>query len=159
MELLLTAPVRDWELIVGKWLGGLFFMLTLIAVTLIFPIILNSLVTPGIDQKLMMSCYLGLILVSAAFLALGVGASSLFSNQIAAFFITLGLFIFLWWLIGIPSQIIGSGNAFFDYLNMRAHFDAMNTGTINLSAIVYYLSLIALGLFTGTAAVEVRRWN
>ena len=47
MELLLTAPVRDWELIVGKWLGGFLFMLTIIAVTLIYPIILNSLETPG----------------------------------------------------------------------------------------------------------------
>jgi len=159
MELLLTAPVRDWELIVGKWLGGFFFMLTLIAVTLIYPLILNSVETPGIDQKLMMSAYLGIILVSAAFLALGVGASSLFSNQIAAFFITLGLLIFLWWLIGIPAQILKSGSDLFSYLDMRAHFDSMNTGTINLSDVVYYLSLIALGLFTGTAAVEARRWS
>jgi ABC-2 type transport system permease protein len=159
IELLLTAPVRDWELIVGKWLGGFFYMLTLIAVTLIFPLVLNSLETPGIDQKLMMSAYLGLILVTAAFLALGVGASSLFSNQIAAFFITLGLFILLWWLIGIPSQIIGTGNDLFNYLDMRGHFNSMNTGVINLSDIVYYLSLIALGLFTGTAAVEARRWS
>src|SRR5664279_5358165 len=82
IELLLTAPVRDWELIVGKWLGGFFYMLTLIAVTLIFPLILNSMETPGIDQKVMMSAYLGIILLSATFIALGVGASSLFTNQI-----------------------------------------------------------------------------
>src|ERR1700690_2875093 len=160
MELLLTAPVRDWELIVGKWLGGFFYMLTLIAVTLIYPLILNSLETPGIDQKQMMTAYLGLILVSGAFLALGVGASSLFSNQIAAFFITLGLFIFLWWLVGIPSQVLTTGSDLFSYLDMKAHFyNSMNTGVINLSDLAYYLSLIALGLFTGTAAVEARRWS
>lgn len=160
MELLLTAPVRDWELIVGKWLGGFLFILTIIAVTLIYPIILNSLETPGIDQSQMMTAYLGLILVSASFLALGVGASSLFTNQIAAFFITLGLFVFLWWLIGFPAQYVGAGSDIFSYLDMKAHFyNSMNTGVINLSDLAYYLSLIALGLFTGTAAVEARRWS
>ncbi len=160
MELLLTAPVRDWELIIGKWLGGFLFILTVIAVTLIYPLILNSLETPGIDQAQMMTAYLGLILVSAAFLALGVGASALFSNQIAAFFVTLGLFIFLWWLVGFPAQYVTAGADIFSYLDMKAHFyNSMNTGVINLSDLTYYLSLIALGLFTGTAAVEARRWS
>src|SRR5512146_2623769 len=85
MELLLTAPVRDWELIVGKWLGGFLFMLTIIAASLIYPLILNSLESPGIDQPQMMLSYLGIILIAAAFLALGVGVSAIFTNQIAAF--------------------------------------------------------------------------
>src|SRR5512146_588214 len=89
LELLLTAPVRDFELVTGKWLGGLLFMLTILAVTLVYPLILNSLVTPGIDQKLAISSYLGLALVMASFLALGVGISAVFTNQIAAFFVTL----------------------------------------------------------------------
>jgi ABC-2 type transport system permease protein len=107
----------------------------------------------------MMSAYLGIILLSAAFIALGVGASSLFTNQIAAFFITLGVFILLWWLIGIPAQILSTGADIFSYLDMTAHFNSMNSGVINLSDVVYYLSLVALGLFTGTAAVEARRWS
>ena len=57
----------------------------------------------------MMVAYLGLILVSGAFLALGVGASAIFTNQIAAFFVTLGLFILLWWLIGFPAQYVTGG--------------------------------------------------
>jgi ABC-2 type transport system permease protein len=160
MELLLTAPVRDWELIIGKWLGCFLFILTVIAVTLIYPLILNSLESPGLDQSQMMTAYLGLILVSGAFLALGVGASALFSNQIAAFFVTLGLFIFLWWLVGFPAQYVTAGGDIFSYLDMKSHFyDSMNTGVIKLSDITYYLSLIALGLFAGTAAVEARRWS
>src|SRR5215470_11424919 len=77
LELLLTAPVRDFELVAGKWLGGMLFILSVLAVTLIFPIILNGivigkftllspLVTPGIDRELMLSSYLGVILVAAA---------------------------------------------------------------------------------------------
>jgi ABC-2 type transport system permease protein len=159
MELLLTAPVRDWELVIGKWLGAFLYMLTLIGVSLIYPFILNFYVSPGIDQPLMMSAYLGLILVSAAFLALGVGMSALFTNQIAAFFATLAILLVLWWLIGFPAQYVTAGGSFFSYLDLRSHFDALNAGTINLSDIVYPLSLTALGLFIGTSAVEVRRWS
>jgi ABC-2 type transport system permease protein len=159
MELLLTAPVRDWELVTGKWLGAFLYVLTLIGVSLIYPLILNFYVSPGIDQRLMMSAYLGLILVSAAFLALGVGMSALFTNQIAAFFATLVILLLLWWLIGFPAQYVTAGSNFFTYLDLRSHFNALNGGTINLSDIIYPLSLTALGLFIGTSAVETRRWS
>jgi len=161
LELLLTAPVRDFELVAGKWLGGLLFMLTILAVTLVYPLILNNLVTPGIDQQLVISSYLGVILVTASFLALGVGISAVFTNQIAAFFVTLSTFVFLWWLIGFPAQVLqGTASEIFRYLDMKTHFyDALNIGNIKLSDLVYFFSLIALGLFTGTTAVEVRRWR
>jgi ABC-2 type transport system permease protein len=160
MELLLTAPIRDWELIVGKWLGAFLFLLSVLSITLIFPIILNSLVTPGLDQRQVLTAYLGVILLTAAFLGIGVGISAMFSNQIAAFFVTLGTLIFLWWLIGFPADILPVGSAVFRYLDMKTHFyDSLNTGIINLSDIVYYLSLTVLGLFIGTTAVEMRRWR
>ncbi len=160
MELLLTAPVRDWELVVGKWLGGFLFMCTLIAVTIIYAFVLNSLITPGLDQLQILAQYLGLILVAGAFLALGVGISAMFSNQIAAFFATLGLFVFLWWLIGFPAQYVTAGAPIFTYLDMGSHFNNhLNTGVVALSDLAYYLSLIALGLFGGTVAVEARRWS
>jgi ABC-2 type transport system permease protein len=160
MELLLTAPVRDWELIVGKWLGGLLYMLTLIGSTLVFAFILNALETPGIDQQQLMTSYLGLILVTAALLALGVGISAMFNNQLAAFFVALGIFVFLWWLVGFPANYVSAGSDLFSYLDMKAHFyDSMNQGVINLSDLAYFFSLIALGLFAGSTAVEVRRWG
>lgn len=160
MELLLTAPVRDWELVVGKWLGGLLYMLTLMAATLVYAFVLNALETPGLDQSQLMTSYLGLILVTASLLAIGVGVSSMFSNQIAAFFVTLAVFVFLWWLVGFPASYVGAGGEFFSYLDMKTHFyDSLNQGVINLSDIVYFISLIALGLFAGSTAVEVRRWG
>jgi ABC-2 type transport system permease protein len=161
LELLLTAPVRDFELVAGKWLGGFLFVLTILAITLVYPLILNGLVTPGIDQQLVISSYLGVILVTAAFLALGVGISAVFTNQVAAFFITLSTFVFLWWLIGFPAQVLqGTASEVFRYLDMKTHFyDALNVGSIKLSDLVYFFSLIALGLFMGTTAVEVRRWR
>ncbi len=160
LELLLTAPVRDFELVAGKWLGAFLFVLTLAAFTLVFPIILDNYVEPGIDLKMLLSAYLGVTLVSAALLALGVGISALFTNQFAAFFTTLGLFFFLWFMISIPANVLSTGGDVFNYLSLSTHFsDTMNRGTINLGDIVYYLSLTALGLFTGTTAIEIRRWR
>ena len=161
LELLLTAPIRDFELVVGKWLSALLFILTILAITLIFPIILHfMLVSPGIDQKLFLSAYLGVILVAGAFLALGVGISAIFTNQFAAFFVTFGLFFFLWFLVSLPANLLPSGGDALNYLNMSSHFnEGFNAGNINLSDIVYYISLIALGLFVGTTAIEVRRWR
>ena len=162
LELLLTAPVTDFELVAGKWLGGFLFILTILAVTLIYPLILHFvLVSPGIDQQLVISSYLGVILVAASFLALGVGISAVFTNQVAAFFVTLSVFVFLWWLLGFPAQLLqGSGGEVFQYLSMQSHFyDSLNVGNIKLSDLVYFFSLIALGLFIGTTAIESRRWR
>jgi ABC-2 type transport system permease protein len=159
MELLLTAPVRDWELILGKWLGAFLFVLMVIAITLIFPLLLNNMISEGLDQRQVLSSYLGVILVAGAFLAIGVGISALFSNQIAAFFVTFMTLLVLWWLIGFPAQYFPVGGDVFNYLNMGGHFDAMNMGTIKLSDLVFPLSLTLLGLFVGTTAVEMRRWR
>ncbi len=160
LELLLTAPVRDFELIAGKWLGAFLFVLTLSAFTLIFPIIINNYVDPGIDLKTMLASYLGVILVSAALLSLGVGISAVFTNQFAAFFVTLGIFFFLWFMVSLPASYLQQGGDVFNYFSLSNHFSqTMNNGTINLGDIVYYLSLTALGLFIGTTAIEIRRWR
>lgn len=161
MELLLTAPLRDYELVVGKWLGALLFILLLVALTLVFPIILNAMTENGIDQVLLISNYLGVILVAAALLAIGVGVSALFSNQIAAFFTTLALFIVLWWLISAPANVMPlGGGEIFKYLSISGQFsENFIRGSVSPSSIIYFLSVTALGLFVGSTAVEIRRWR
>ncbi len=160
MELLLTAPIRDSELIIGKWLGALFFILSILALLLIYPIILNFfIVDPGIDQMLMLSSFLGMILLASTFLALGIGISAMFSNQIAAFFVTLFLFLGLWFLAGVPAFFITSGADFFRFLQFGTHYETIIGGTLNVSDVLYFVTLTVLGLFVGTTAVEMRRWN
>ena len=160
IELLLTAPIKDWELVVGKWLGGFLFMLTIIALTWLYPIFLNQIVSPGIDQGPLVTGYLGIVLIIAALVAVGVAISSLFSNQIAAFFLTLGVYLFFW-LISTPSQAMGgSGAELLSYLSLSDHFyDTLYRGIIDLRDIVYYLSVTALALFLGSVLVETRRWR
>jgi ABC-2 type transport system permease protein len=160
MELLLTAPVRDWELVVGKWLGGFLFMVTIIALTWLYPIFMNMIVDPGIDQGPLVSGYLGIILIVSALVAIGVAISALFSNQIAVFFLTLGIFL-VFWLIGLPTQSMGAGAGadLLRYLDFSEHFNNAMRGIIDTSDIVYYLSITALALFLGSVLVESRRWR
>jgi len=160
MELLLTAPVRDGELIVGKWLGGYLFILTIILVTWIYPIVLNQLIQPGLDQGLLLTGYLGLVLVSSAFVSIGVVASSLFSNQIAAFFTTLGILLLLW-MISYPAQALGStGGELLRYLDLSEHlYNTFYQGIIEMQDVIYYISVTGLALFLGSISVQVRRWS
>jgi ABC-2 type transport system permease protein len=160
MELLLTAPVRDWELIVGKWLGAFMYMLSLLALTLIFPLILNLMVDPGIDQGILLSGYIGLILMVASLMAIGVFISTLFSNQVVVFFISLAVVLVLWFVIRPISQDSSTtGSQVLTYSNFINHFLNFYQGTVDVSDIVYYLSLTSLALFLGTVSIEIRRWR
>ena len=159
IELLLTAPVRDWELVTGKWLGGFLFLMTLLVVTLVYPVILNFIVTPGIDMPLLLSGYLGLILFCSALVAVGVTISSFFSNQVATFFLTLAIFLFLW-IIGFLGQVSPAGSEVLTYLDLRAHYtETFLAGIVDMRDIVYYLSLTVLSLFLGSIFTEARRWR
>jgi ABC-2 type transport system permease protein len=157
MELLLTAPIRDWELVVGKWLGSFFFMLLILATTWIYPFILDLMTDPGIDQGVLVSAYVGLIFMVASMLAMGVLISSLFKNQVPAFFTTLGLLLFLWILGGFAGS---GGSPVTRYLSFLGHFyDNLFRGVLHLTDLIYYLSLTIMALFLGTQAVEARRWR
>jgi ABC-2 type transport system permease protein len=159
IELLLTAPLRDWDVVVGKWLGAFFFMLTLLAITWIYPIVLNMMTTPGIDQGLLVSGYLGVILLIASLLAIGVAISSLFSNQVVAFFVGLGVALVLILVQPSSSGSVGTWSDIVTYINYLDHFNNFYQGVIDLKDVVYYLSVTALGLFAGSMFVESRRWR
>jgi ABC-2 type transport system permease protein len=163
IELLLTAPVRDWELVVGKWLGGFMLVLTIVAITAVYPLFLAQFVQPGIDIGPGLSGYLGIVLLSASLVAIGVLISSLFSSQIAAFATTMGIMIFIWWIIGPIAQVAGQAAKsaeLINYLDFQQHFFTnLVRGVIDLADIVYYLSVTALALVLGSVSVEMRRWR
>jgi len=160
IELLMTSPIRDFEIILGKWLGGFLFLVTVLLITWIFPVILNQLVSPGIDQGVLVTSYLGLILMSAAFVAIGVAISSFFNNQIVSFFLTLGVLL-AFWMIGFPAEAGGvSGGGILKYLDLGSHFfDTFFVGIIDIKDVIYFLSLTVLSLFLGITSIESRRWR
>ncbi len=159
IELLLTAPVRDAAIIVGKWLGSFLFVAVLILLTLLYPLALNQLVQPGIDWGQVASGFTGLLLMAAALTALGTAISALFSNQIAAAIASLAVFLALW-LIGYPASAGGGASSVWQYLDFSSHFyDTLARGIFDTRDIIYYLSVTALGLFLGTVILEMRRWR
>jgi ABC-2 type transport system permease protein len=160
LEFLLTAPVRDWELIVGKWLGAFLFFLITLAVTLVFPLILNFMVKPGIDLGATLTGYLGLILLASAMVAIGIAISSLLTNQIAALFGTLGVIIIFWVLSGVSQALSGTGAEILLNMSLTTHlYDSFLAGILSLKDILYYISFTVFALFIGKTAIEIRRWG
>lgn len=160
IELLLTAPVREWELVVGKWLAAFGFVTVLLATTAIYALILSRLTTPGLDLGALLATYLGLFLLVGALLAIGVFVSSLFSNQIAAFFAIIGASLVIW-IIDAPWQnAAGPMATFMRYLSLPTHiYDNFFSGVVDLNDIVYFVSVMVLFLFLAARTVESRRWR
>jgi ABC-2 type transport system permease protein len=159
IELLLTAPIRDWEVVVGKWLGSLLFMGVILAFTWIYPLILNRMTSPGIDQGVLVSAYLGLILLLATMLAIGVMVSALFKNPVAAFFAALALLLALW-IVGSLGSGAGVGSQVASNLSLVDHYyNNLYRGIISTPDVVYFISLTILALALGSQIVESRRWR
>jgi ABC-2 type transport system permease protein len=159
IELLLTAPVRDWEVVVGKFLAAWAIVSLLIVVTLIYPFILTARGNP--DQGVMMLSYLGLWLLSGAMLSVGVLASSLTQYQLVAFVLGLGGLLVLWLAdVGqdlITAPIVGD---VLSNLTIREHYYLrMLLGIIDWSDIAYFVGLTALCLFLAAQRLQMRRWS
>lgn len=160
VELLLTAPAKDWEIVVGKWLGAYLFMVSVIGSTLVFPLILNNAAVPGIDQGLMSASYLAMALIAAAYCAIGLLISAMFNNVVASFLLTMGSFVFLWFLMPFFSQF-SRGRTFLvlDYLNFQQHFSGIASGTVGTVDLVFFGSIVAFCLMIASVLLESRRWR
>jgi ABC-2 type transport system permease protein len=159
IELLLTAPLRDWELVLGKWLGAMGFIGLLLALTWIYPVVLHRMTTPGIDQGVLLSAYLGVLLMVSAIVGIGVMVSALFRNSLAAGFVTLALILVLWVIGGLAGASSGA-NEVVRYLSFGDHlFDNLFQGVVDLGDVLYYVSLTVLSLFVGSQIVESKRWR
>lgn len=157
MELLLTSPVRDGEVVLGKYLASLGVFLALVGLTLAFPLVLLRLGNPDLGPLL--SGYLGYVLLGAAMLAIGVFASSVTQNQIVAAVLGIGINLILW-VSGDLGDTVGEGlRAVVQYLPLFAHYTDMVRGIIDTKDIIYLLSVIVLFLFLSTRMVEARRWK
>ena len=157
MELLLTAPVRDYEVVVAKFLSSFVILSATVALTLFYVILLSYYSTPDLGPIL--SGYLGFMLYGSAALAIGLLASSLTGNQIVAAVVGFGI-ILLFTVIDRVSEILGGTVAdVLEQLSLTFHFDAFARGVIDTSDIIYYLILTVVFLFFTTRSLESRRWR
>jgi len=157
IELLLTSPVSDWQIIVGKFLGAMTLYALMLAVTVIHIALLFAFGSP--EWKPIASAYLGLLLLGGCFVSLGLLFSSLTRNQIVAGVITLVVFLMLWvvdWMTSFSSPGLG---AVLNYLSITSHLDDFTKGVIDTKHVIYYLSFITFGLFLTSKAVDSERWR
>jgi ABC-2 type transport system permease protein len=157
LEILLTAPVRDWEVVVGKYLAAMGMFGVMLACTLYFPFILWRVGgTP--DWGPIMTGYLGLILLTSAMMAIGTMTSAVTENQIVAAVLGFGILLLLW-LIEAAGNIATGSATVLSYLSMPAHYNDFARGAINLEDVVYYVSVTIGALFIATRMLETRRYR
>jgi ABC-2 type transport system permease protein len=155
IELLLTAPVRDWEVVGGKFLASLLFYLGMVAATGLYVPLLAAYGDP--DLGTIGASYLGLALLGAALLALGVLASSLTRNQVVAAVIGVVASVSLW-LLDILAPLFGQ-QGLIAYLTPSGHYFTFVDGIIDTRDLVYYVSATFVCLFLASKVLESRRWQ
>lgn len=157
IELLLTAPVRDSEIVIGKFLGSLGIIVFILVLTLYYPGLLMVFGDPDIGP--LATGYLGIFLLGCAALAVGIFASSMTSNQIVAAVVTGGILFGLWFLGSIASFLPKAIGDVIDYFSLSNYFPDFMRGIIDTRGIVYYLSITALFLYLATRSLENSRWG
>ena len=157
IELLLTSPVRDWEIVVGKYLASLVFYLATLALTLYYVILLVVFADP--DMGPIYSGYLGLVLYGAAALSIGLLASTLTSNQIVAAVVAMGVLLALFFADAASTTLGSTASSIIGEVGIKSHFDDFERGVIDTKHVIYFLTFIAFFLFLTIRALESRRWR
>jgi ABC-2 type transport system permease protein len=157
IELLLTSPLTDLQIILGKFLGALGLYAVMLAVTFIHIGVLFVYGDP--EWKPVATGYLGLLLMGGCFLSLGLFISSLTKNQIVAAMATFAVFLMLWVINWISSFVGPTAQAVLAHLSITEHFDDFAKGIIDTKHVIYYLSFMAFGLFLTMKSVDSERWR
>jgi ABC-2 type transport system permease protein len=156
IELLATMPLRDEEIVVGKYLGALALMATAVALTLVYALTTSFL--GELDWGPVVGGYVGLVLLSGAYLAIGTLTSSWTNNQVVALFLAVFINICLFLIdaavaLYLPGQLIPVA----EFLSFSKHFQNISRGVIDLRDLVFYLSVIGICLFVAVHSLRMRR--
>jgi gliding motility-associated transport system permease protein len=157
IELLLTSPLTDFQIIMGKFLGAMSLYAAMLAVTLIHIALLFMAGKP--EWIPILTTYLGLLLMGGCFIAVGLLISSLTKNQIVAVMVTFTVFLMLWVINWIASFVGPTAQQVLNYLSITDHLDDFTRGIIDTKHVVYYVSFIGFGLFLTARAVDTERWK
>ena len=157
IELLTTSPVRDIEIILGKWLAALILYTCMLLFTALNFAFLFKYGNP--DWKPLAIGYLGLLLQAGALLAIGIFISTLTKNQIIAGAVTFGVCLLLWVLEWISGSETATWAQVLAYLSVVTHFESFAKGVLDVKDAIFYLSLIFFGLFLTARSMESLRWR
>lgn len=157
MELLLTYPVRDIEVVMGKYLACLTVFLAMIFSTFLYPGLLLMLGEPELMP--IITGYIGIILLGAAFISLGLFTSSLTENQIISASMAFGI-LFVFWLMSYSVTLVSPGlGQIISYIAITEHLESLAKGVVDTEDIIYYLLFVTLFLFLTLRSLESKRWR
>lgn len=156
LEMLFTYPLSDWEIVVGKFLGAMGVVSVMLALSSSYYLVLSRLI--DIEWRLVASGYLGVVLLSSAFVAFGIWASSLTSSQMVSAIITYGGLLASW-LVVIAGDNIQTAKDIFGGLSPMDHLVEMARGTVSTHHLVYFLAWTGLFLFLTVRTLESRKWS
>ena len=157
IELLLTSPITDLQIILGKFFGALGLYVAMLFVTMLYMGILFYYGNP--EWRPIATGYLGLLLMGSCFISAGLLISSVTKNQIVAGVITFAVFLMLWVINWIGESSGPTTRALVSYLSITEHFDDFARGILDTKHIIYYLSFITFGLFLTAKSVDSERWR
>ena len=157
IELLLTSPLTDFQIIMGKFLGAMGLYAVMLLVTV--PHIALLFIYGNPEWKPILTAYLGLLLLGGCFISLGLLISSLTKNQIVAGMVTFAVFLMLWIITWIGSFSGPTVDQLTKYLSIIDHLDDFSKGVLDTSHLIYYLSFITFGLFLTAKSVDSERWR
>jgi ABC-2 type transport system permease protein len=159
MEMLMTSPISELQIVLGKFLASVTMFVAMLAPTLFYHVIMSRYSEPALPWKILWTGYLGILLLGASLLALGSFISSLTENQIVAGVVTFVIFLILWLL-----DIGGRGSTttvseVMKYLSILQHHESFAQGVIDTSSVIFYLSVVAIGLFLTLRNLDSMRWR
>jgi ABC-2 type transport system permease protein len=162
IELLLTRPLTDWQIVFAKYLAGLSLVLVSLLPTLIYYYSVHVLGAPkgNLDTGGMWGSYVGLLFLGAGFVAIGLFASSIADNQVIAFIMAmlLSFFFYTGFEYLADSGVLGQSAAFIKALGINDHYVSMSRGVMDTRDILYFISITLLfNLFT-KLVLESRKW-
>jgi ABC-2 type transport system permease protein len=159
MEMLMTSPITELQIVLGKFAASLTMFVAMLSPTLLYHLVMSQYSDPALPWKILWVGYLGVFLLGASLLALGTYISSLTENQIVAGVVTFVVFLVLWLL-----NMGGRGDdtvisRIRNYISILQHNESFAQGVIDTSSIIFYLSVVTLGLFLTLRNLDSMRWR
>ena len=163
IEFLTTKPLRDWEIIMGKYLAGVALVAAALVPTFIYYLTMYQLGSPkgNLDSGAIAGSYIGLLLLGGVFVAIGLFASSLTNNQIVSFLVAAFLCFFVHWGFDFMSRLpflVGKGDDVVQMFGIASHYSSISRGVVVIGDVVYFLSVISFFLLLCKTALERRKW-
>ena len=158
IETLMTVPISEIEIVLGKFLGAFAFFMILLGAMLIYPILLAM--YGSLDISLLICSYLGLLLLGALYIAAGLFFSACTKHQIVAVLVSFALLALMTFAAdGLAQQVEGWPRAILQHLSVRTHFGEFVRGIVDVSHLVFFVTVIGLFLFLAVKRLEMRRWQ